>query len=88
MALRVTENPEGIDEAEEALLELQRVIGAPPALATPARLDAIGVATRRLELALGGALHGSPFADAMRGAGDAVDALTSDVERDYRVPLR
>jgi hypothetical protein len=88
VALRVTENPEGIDEAEEALLELQRVIGAPPALATPARLDAIGLATRRLELALGGALHGSPFADAMRGAGDAVDALTSDVERDYRVPLR
>ena len=31
-----TENPDGIDEAEEALLELQRVIGAPPALATPA----------------------------------------------------
>ena len=88
VALRITENPEGIDEAEEALLELQRVIGAPPALATPARLDAIGVATRRLELTLGGALHGSPFADAMRGAGDAVDALTSDVERDYRVPLR
>ena len=88
VALRLTENPDGIDEAEEALLELQRVIGAPPALATPARLDAIGLATRRLELALGGALHGSPFADAMRGAGDAVDALTSDVERTYRVALR
>ena len=42
----------------------------------------------RGSLALGGALHGSPFADAMRGAGEAVDALTSDVERDYRVPLR
>ena len=88
VALRVTENPEGIDEAEEALLELQRVIGAPPVLATPARLDAIGLATRRLELALGGAFHGSPFADALRGAGDAVDALPSDVERGYRVPLR
>ena len=46
VALRVTENPPGIDEAEEAALELQRVLGAPPALATPARLDAIGVATR------------------------------------------
>ena len=88
VALRVTEDPEGIDEAEEALLELQRVIGAPPALATPARLDAIGLATRRLELALGGALHGSPFTAAMRGAGEAVDALTSDVERTYRTPLR
>ena len=88
VALRLTENPDGIDEAEESLLELQRVIGSPPALATPARLDAIGLATRRLELALGGALHGSPFADAMRGAGDAVDALTSDVERTYRASLR
>jgi len=87
VALRLTENPDGIDEAEASLLELQRVIGAPPALATPARLDAIGLATRRLELALGGALHGSPFADAMRGAGDMVDALTSDVERTYRGPL-
>ena len=38
------------------------------------------LATRRLELALGGALQGSPFADAMRGAGDVVDALTGDVE--------
>lgn len=87
VALRLTENPAGIDEAEESLLELQRVIGAPPMLATPARLDAIGFATRRLELALGGALHGSPFADAMRGAGEVVDALASDVERTYRAPL-
>ncbi|MCP9487832.1 MAG: hypothetical protein MSC30_18490 [Gaiellaceae bacterium MAG52_C11] len=88
VALRLTENPDGIDEAEEAVLELQRVIGSPPALATPARLDAIGLATRRLELALGGALQGSPFAEAMRGAADVVDALTSDVERTYRADLR
>jgi len=88
VALRLTENPEGIDEAEEALLELQRVIGTSPSLATPVRLDAIGLATRRLELSLGGALQGSPFADAMRGAGEIVDALTGDVERTYRAPLR
>jgi len=87
VALRLTEDPDGIDEAEEALLALQRVIGTAPALATPARLDAIGLATRQLELALGGALQGSPFADAMRGAGDVVDALTNDVERTYRGPL-
>ena len=54
-ALRLTENPPGIDEADEAALELQRVLGTPPALATPSRLDAIGAATRELELALGGA---------------------------------
>ena len=54
-ALRVTENPDGIEEAEEAVLELQRVLGTPPMLATPARLDEIGAATRALEVALGGA---------------------------------
>jgi hypothetical protein len=88
VSLRLTENPEGIEDAEAAVLELQRAIGAPPALATPSRLDAIGVATRRLELALGGAAQGSPFADAMRGAGEVVDALTAEVERSYRGELR
>jgi hypothetical protein len=88
VALRLTESPEGIEEAEAAVLELQRAIGAPPALATPARLDAIGAATRRLELALGGASQGSPFAHTMRGAGEVVDSLTADVERSYRGRLR
>ena len=57
----MTENPPGIEEAEEAVLGLQRAIGAPPALATPARLDEIGAATRSLEVALGGAAQGSPL---------------------------
>lgn len=86
-ALRVTESPSGIEEAEEAALELQRVLGAPPTLATPARLDAIGAATRRLEVALGGAAQGSPFAAAMKGSGEVVDALVRDVERCYRTAL-
>lgn len=87
VALRVTENPPGIEEAEDAVLELQRAIGAPPTLASPARLDAIGAATRALELALGGAAQGSPFAAAMKSAGVVVDALVADVERSYRGPL-
>jgi YD repeat-containing protein len=87
-ALRVTENPPGIEEAEEISLELQRVIGAPPTLATPARLDEIGVATRRLEVSLGSAMHGSPFAEAMKGAGDVIEALFGEVERSYRIGLR
>ena len=78
-ALRVTENPDGIEEAEEAALELQRVLGAPPTLATPARLDEIGAATRQLEVALGGAAHGSPFVAAMKGAGEVVEALFAEV---------
>jgi hypothetical protein len=88
VSLRLTENPDGIDEAEAAVLELQHVLGVPPSLATPARLDAIGLATRSLELALGGAIQGSPFADAMRGAGEVVDALTAEVEGSYRAELR
>ena len=56
-ALRMTEKPAGIEEAEEAALALQRVLGAPPTLATPARLDEIGAATRTLEVALGGVVR-------------------------------
>jgi hypothetical protein len=86
-AVRMTESPPGIEEAEEAALELQRVLGAPPTLATPARLDEIGAATRRLEVALGGASQGSPFAAAMKSASEVVDALVGDVERSYRMAL-
>lgn len=86
-ALRIAENPPGIEEAEEAALELQRVLGGAPALATPQRLDEIGIATRRLEQVLGGPTQGSPFAAAMKGAGDLVEALWGDVERSYRIPL-
>jgi hypothetical protein len=87
-ALRGTENPAGIEEAEEAVLELQRVLGAPPMIATPARLDQIGAATRKLEVALGGVAQGSPFAAAMKGASEVVDALFADVASSYRIPLR
>jgi hypothetical protein len=87
-AVRVAEAPPGIEEAEDAALDLQRVLGAPPTLATPERLDKIGAATRRLELALSGASQGSPFAAAMKAAGDVVDSLWSDVAGSYRAELR
>jgi YD repeat-containing protein len=86
-AIRIAESPPGIEDAEEAALELQRVLGSPPTLATPERLDAIGAATRRLEVALGGAADGSPFAAAMKASGAVVDALYGDVERSYRAAL-
>ena len=86
VSLRLTENPPGIDEAEEAVLALQGVIAAPPQVASPARLDRIGAATRRLEAALGDEA-GSPFAEAMKRSGDAVQAFVADVEARYRVPL-
>ena len=85
VALRMTENPAGIDEAEEAALALQTEIGGAPRVATPERLDAIGAATLRLERVLGGA--GSPFAVAMKQATATVEKLTRDVESAYKAPL-
>ena len=85
VAVRMTENPPGIEEAEEAAIALEATIGAAPRVATPERLDAIGAATLRLERVLGGA--GSPFAAAMKQATATVDELTRDVEAAYKVPL-
>jgi hypothetical protein len=84
-ALRESEAPEGIEEAEEALKQLRRTIGAETLVASRARLDELGTARRRLELALGEG--GSPFAEAMRAGMSSVDALTDDVEENYKRPL-
>jgi hypothetical protein len=86
LSLRLTERPEGIEEAEEAALELERTIGSPPRLAEPAYLDRVGAAARRLELALGPSA-GSPFAEAMKQGTAAVDELVRDVETHYRSTL-
>jgi hypothetical protein len=87
VALRLTEDPPGIDEAEDAALELESAVGVPPRIASPAYLDAVGAATRRLELALGTDGH-SPFAAAMKEAVGAVESLTAEVESSYKWPLR
>ena len=62
------------------------MIGEPPQLATPARLDEIGAATRRLEQELdpGGA---SPFAAALKSAQGAVSELQREVEAGYLADL-
>jgi hypothetical protein len=86
VALRLTENPEGIEEAEAALIALQRALGTPPRVATAAFLDEVGAATRRLEDALGEASE-SPFVLAMKSASSAVDSLTADVESNYKRDL-
>lgn len=86
VALRLSENPPGIEEAEEAALALERAIGAPPRLAEPAYLDRVGAATRRLEAALGPSA-GSPFAEAMKQGLAAAEELTHDVLTGYRLPL-
>jgi hypothetical protein len=84
--LRVVEQPPGIEEAEDAALALERTIGAPPRLATPAYLDAVGAATMELERALGETQ--SPFTEALRAATGTVDEFVKDVERRYKAPLR
>jgi hypothetical protein len=85
VALRLTENPPGIDEAEEAILALQRALGAPPRLATTAWLDEVGAATQRLEQALGDSGM-SPFAEAMKASSRAVEDFVTDVEANYKAP--
>ena len=84
--LRLTESPEGIEGAEEAALELERTLGTPPRLATPAFLDEVGFATRRLEQSLGDVAH-SPFAEAMKQAVGPIAELKHEVESSYKGPL-
>ena len=84
--LRLTEHPDGIEEAEAAALALERTIGAPPRVASPAFLDAVGGATMELERALGQA-GASAFAEAMKASVATVDAFTGEVVARYRLPL-
>lgn len=86
VALRLTDAPVGIDEAEDAVAALQHAIGAPPRVASPGHLDAVGVATRRLEQALGDG-GSSPFAEAMKTALPSVEVLVSEVESNYKRTL-
>jgi len=86
VTLRLTESPPGIEEAEAAALELERVLGAQPRLATPSYLDAVGVATRRLEQMLGEG-GASPFATALEQSRVAVEELAAEVEGRYKLEL-
>ena len=84
--LREREAPEGIEDAEAAAASLAVLVSQEPRVASGAYLDAIGVASRRLEDALG-ATAGSPFAAAMQSAVGTVEALTAEIERTYKLPL-
>jgi hypothetical protein len=84
--LRRTEAPEGIEEAEDAARALRAVLGETPQVATPARLDEIGAATRRLERELD-PTGASPFSAAMKSSQGAVSELQREIEAGYRLPL-
>jgi hypothetical protein len=85
-SLRLTEAPEGIEEAEDAALALERTIGAPPRVASPAWLDAVGAASVELERALGQS-GASPFAEAMKAAVGLVESFVGEVEARYKLEL-
>jgi hypothetical protein len=87
VSVRLTEHPEGIEEAEEAALALERTLTGAPRLANPDYLDAIGVATRRLERALGEG-PGSPFAESMKRSTGAVEELEREILGSYKGELR
>ena len=84
--LREQEGPPGIEDAEEAARALHLVLAGPPQLATPARLDEIGAATRRLERELD-ATAASPFASTLQASQAAVQELQREIEAGYRTPL-
>jgi hypothetical protein len=87
VSLRLTEAPVGIEAAEEAALVLEAAIGTVPRVASPAYLDAVGSAARRLEQALGEA-GSSPFASAMQQAVGVADEVAADVAAHYKLELR
>jgi hypothetical protein len=84
--LRRTEAPPEIEAAEEAARALQAVLGVPPQVASPVRLDDIGVATRSLERELD-PTGASPFSAAMKSSQGAVGELQREIEAGYRIPL-
>jgi hypothetical protein len=84
--LRERERPEGIEEAEAAVAELEETIAGDSRIASPAYLDEVGAGARRLEHALG-EHSGSPFAEAMKQAGLTVDGLVADIESHYKLEL-
>jgi hypothetical protein len=78
--------PPGIEEADEAARALRRVLGEPPQLASPGRLDEIGAATRRLEQELDPTAP-SPFSAALQSSQGAVAELQREIEAGYRASL-
>jgi hypothetical protein len=84
--LRATEAPEGIEEAEAAVDELEQTMRGELRVASPRYLDEVGIATRRLEHALGEHAS-SPFTEAMKQAGLTIDGLAADIESHYKLDL-
>jgi hypothetical protein len=85
VAVRLSEAPPGIEEAEEAVRRLQRAIVPPPRVASLAYLEHLGETTRLLEQALGEG--SSPFAEGMKHGMAVVEKLTDEIEGQYKREL-
>ncbi len=81
--IRQEDNPDGIDEAENAADELEQLVSATPNVASPSYLDRIGERVRRLEVALG-ETGSSPFVAAMRHGVGVVEEFARDVQDSYK----
>ena len=84
--VRMTEQPPGIEQAEEAALALERAIGAPPVVASPAYLDAVGVATKRSRER--SATTPRRSRTRLAAAAGTVEAFVAEVESRHVLPLR
>jgi len=84
--IREKEAPPGIEDAEAAARALRSVLGEPPRVASPERLDEIGAATRTLERELDSSTS-SPFAAALQSSQGAVSELEREIEAGYRLDL-
>jgi hypothetical protein len=83
--VRMTGQVEGL-EAEEAALELERAIGAPPVVASPEYLDQVGAAAARLDEAL--PQGAAPLSAALAASSGTVQAFVTEVVERHKAPLR
>ncbi len=85
VAVRMTEAPAGIEEAEEAARNLQRTIEPPPRLASPDYLDRIGDADPATRARAGRRRLAVRRGNEVRM--EAVDQLTQEIEANYKGEL-
>jgi hypothetical protein len=74
------------EEVADAIGATEEVGRGDVRVASPQYLDELGVATRRLEAALG-EQGASPLTEAMKQAGLTIDGLAADIESHYKLEL-
>ena len=85
--VREAEQPEGIEEAEQAAAELESEIAEPASSREPQPISTRSEARPRVSSARSASSAPSPFAQAMQAGTVAVEEFARDVERAYKRPL-